>query len=225
MLPYCFGSAEVGKKDLILGLGFLYGQYIFTIPGFVDFSQTILTRVFAGVAMTGCWVVFHDISKQSLDSLTYIYDTLHEFQVPKVEGKITLKNKEYNYLKSSKIFFTGHHLLQSEGYFPPQLRGILKPVSFGAPDIETIALVKFTASRYFEGESISPRLVNMLRSIKNVFSYLPSRSILSPTLKIIDEAKTFLFSSINRRQFLSYLFTNRQLWLKNIQLFMHLIND
>ncbi|KAK8898650.1 hypothetical protein M9Y10_000942 [Tritrichomonas musculus] len=193
LLPYFFGSAEVGKKDLIIGLGFLYGQYIFTIPGFVDYSQTILTRVFAGVANTGCWVVFHDINMQSLDSLTYIYDTLHEFQVPKIEGKITLKNKEYNYLKTSKIFFTGHNLLQGERMFPPQLRSMLKPVSFGAPDIETIALIRFTASRYFEGESISPRLVNMLRSIKNVFSYLPSRSVLSPTLKIINEAKSIHF--------------------------------
>ncbi|OHS96659.1 Dynein heavy chain family protein [Tritrichomonas foetus] len=204
--PYLFGSAHVGKKSLLTHLTSLYGQFLYIFPAFTDTNKTILSRIFSGVAANGCWLAFNDLRFHSPENLVFIYDTLREFQSPKIEGKVIIDGSPKVYLKNARIIFTGHSLLRSEKSFPPQLRSALKPVSLGAPNIEKMALAKFSASGFFEGESISGKLINLLRSITYIFSYLPVKTILSTTMKIINEAKaTLLFISHNNTiPFLTY---------------------
>lgn len=209
-LPYCIGSPEVGKKHLLTNIAFLYGQFVFSCPAYLDITQIVLSRIFIGAAVTGCWAIFHDINLHSRDSLTFIYDTLHEFQFPKVQGEVAINGKQYPCPKAPKIIFTGHHLLQEEKGFLPQLRGMLKPISFGAPEIDKIALIKFTSYNYSEGESISLRLVNLLRSITNVIAYLPSKSILPLLMKIIDKAKE-TFDFINKSKSIPFFTFNESI--------------
>ena len=197
--PFLFGSAEVGKKHLISSLAALYGQFLYILPGYFETNETLINRMLLGVISNGSWLVFYDFQYHTKANLNLIYNFLKEFQAPRFqnEGKIMIEGKIRNCIKTARIIFMGPELIKNsfmDNSFPPQLKNLLKPVSLGTPETHKVIKIRLFSYGFTEYEIIATKLINLISTIVNIFSYIPAKSILSTSLKIIEEAHSIVQS-------------------------------
>ncbi|EAY23175.1 Dynein heavy chain family protein [Trichomonas vaginalis G3] len=194
-LPYLFGAPQTGKHQLLSSVAALFGQFVFTVPGFTAQTYCDLSQIFIGAAITGHWVVFNDVQHHSLQTLTNLFEKFRYFQseMQGINTKIVLNDVEWNFNKGCRFFLVGSdEPLKNEKIFPSQLLSILKPVAMMKPQTKDLTEIKLSASGFMSTKYIAQKLVMLIETVTTLYNYVENKYIVSIISSIIDSGTTFL---------------------------------
>lgn len=192
--PMITGAEDVGKKHLIAQLANNFGRFIYFFPAFQDTPTHILSRIVTGAALTGCWLSFNNIEKLSHHNLSFIYQIIHSMNMLQNAGgsRITINDRVIELQKSCRILLSGNAAFMTSASVPPELRTILKPVAFAAPDCLQIANIKLVSSGFKFTKIIAVKLSSCINAITRTFSYIKNKSFMSYVFVILDHAHDLL---------------------------------
>ncbi|EAX91539.1 Dynein heavy chain family protein [Trichomonas vaginalis G3] len=192
--PMICGAEDVGKKHLIAQLANNFGRFIYFFPAFQNTPTQILSRIVTGAALTGCWLSFNNVEKLSHHNLSFIYQIIHSMNMLQNAGgsRITISDRVIELQKSCRILLSGNASFMTSASVPPELRTILKPVSFAAPDCLQIANVKLVSSGFKFTKIIAVKLSSCINAITRTFTYLKNESFMSYVFVILDQAHDLL---------------------------------
>ena len=206
--PMICGGSTLGKKQLIAQLATLFGRFIFFVPAFQETPIALLTRIVNGAALTGCWLAFNNVDKLSHHNLSFIYNIIHSMNTLQSAGgsRINISGHIVELQKSTRILLSGHYNFIESEEIPPELRTILKPISFAAPDCLQITNVKLISTGFKFTKIIAAKMHSLITTITRTFEYLKNKSFLSYVFVILNDAHDLLRQILHQKSadFINY---------------------
>ncbi|OHT00199.1 Dynein heavy chain family protein [Tritrichomonas foetus] len=188
--PLLFGSHGIGKKQLMTYIAANYGRFIYFAPSFPDYSFDLITQLFMGAASTGCWLCLNNLHNQSHTNLSFIYEIMRNISIAQNSGgtRFNLNGKIVELQKTCRFFVTSDASFFDSTNVPPQLRTLLKPVSYAAPDLRLIAEIKLISLGFKSTKHLSVKIISLLSTISETFDYLCVKQQSKILLLLLDNA-------------------------------------
>lgn len=181
-IPYIYGNR--GKKHLLTTLASIFGQFLYIVPSFIS-NDCLYSRFFTATASCGSWICFEGLEKQNQETVAYLYDTLRAID--------DVRTNTFNFPPSSRIFFIGpSSVYKKESQLLPQLKSLLKPVAFAAPDLRLIAITKLNVLGFKTVKTIGNKIFTTVNTIVHTFDSLLTQSALIIIFQIVDNAHLLL---------------------------------
>ena len=194
--PLLVGSNGIRRKQLLTYIAANFGNFIYFASSFPDYSFNIISRLFTGAALSGCWLCFVNIQNQTHSNLSFIYEMLRNFSSTLNSGGIRMNINS----KIIEIKNTCRFLMTSDSCFlenndteiPPQLRSLLKPIACSAPDLRLIAEIKLISFGFKSTKHFSVKITSLLSTISESYEYLHCKEQMKLLTHLLENARDYL---------------------------------
>ena len=195
------GGENIGKTDLSKILALFFGRPSFVCSSFSDCSSTILLKMFLGTIGSGGFLILKNTDNLSYDNMSFIYNFIKKIQYHQMnkDDYCTINEKTVNLNEHFRFIMT-MKTQKSNNYFPEQLKSVLKPIGYSAPNMFDIIKNTLFSFGFQNANQIAIDLINCIKTIENIFTYLQIKSIFTPVFHIIRNAYKLFIELINQRE-------------------------
>lgn len=186
--PLILGSEGTGRSQSVEYLAAYHGKFLYQAPAFPDFTESLISRIFAGVVSMGAWALFSDVQKLPFSAVSYLHDCLHEYTdgINNNALRITVNGKPVDLNPTVRIFFTAN--AKPEG-LPPQFMAKVKPIALSAPERRVIIETRLAAHGFKAAKKVAVKVDIVVGTIVNTYAQaLRTTSIFAHINPIIAQA-------------------------------------
>ncbi|OHT04291.1 Dynein heavy chain family protein [Tritrichomonas foetus] len=181
------GGDLIGKTHLTKTLALFYGRPNFECSSYPASTTIILERMILGAIGSGSWLILRNIELQSFTNLAFIYDSIKNLQI-KIQNDLLaclINGKETKINKNCRLIMTTTNPPNHKSTeIPAQLRSVLKPIGFLAPDMNDVIKTIFFSLGFINYHLLTDGLIHTIATVERIFSYLQIKSVFVPLIKI-----------------------------------------
>ena len=182
------GGEGIGQSHMLEYLAVLFGKPVFTSSAYPCCTKVDITKILTAAIRSDGWLVLRDINNYTRDQLCYLYDTFQKIENLTKQGIKTMKLDDVNVTlqNSSRFILLSTPEFVESVEMPLQLKSLLKPVGFAAPDLVGIAEINLMGHNFSSWKQTGRKIVNSIQEIHDTIGYLGRKSALRQLFILIE---------------------------------------
>lgn len=171
-----FGPAGTGKTESVKALGCHLGRMVIVFNCDSNFDFQAMGRIFIGLCRVGAWGCFDEFNRLEERIISAVSQQIHSIQTGlkeyTSEGKnsIELLGKNISLDENVAIFITMNPGYAGRSRLPNNLKQLFRSFAMTQPDRELIGQVILYSQGFTSAESLSSKIIPLLRLCKEQLS-------------------------------------------------------